>query len=173
MNIRDLNPCDNSITLNSLVDLMYPDISREERTSIWNATRVLAIKEAIQPLGVACGSGKHRRYDPIWIALAKTLLILKEHYRVHSDVLIEIGQFLWEKRSMLVNCPGPVVYYGSFWDAEQKDWIKSFRLVSSAVPKNFMHPADAAQGQALHHIAVSIDMAPAMDFDPTLIQRHG
>lgn len=148
------------MTLNDLIDAMFPDAKGEERARFWNATRVLAQKGAIVPVEDVSGSGKHRRYDPIWVPLARTLLLLKVHYKLHTDILVEIGQFLWANREMVAHCPDPVVVYGEFYEPDEDDFVMGFQLISSAKREAIFYPDPESDDQsyASHCIAVAIDM---------------
>ena len=149
------------MTLNDLIEEMFPDAIGEERARFRNATRVLAQKGAIVPVEDVSGSGRHRRYDPIWVPLARTLLLLKVHYKLHTDILVEIGQFLWNNRDMVEHCPDPVVIYGDFYEPDQDAFEMGFRLISSAERETIFYPVPEAadQSYAKHCIAVAIDVS--------------
>lgn len=149
------------MTLNDLIEAMFPDAEGEDRDRYWNATRVLAQKGAIVPVEEVKGSGRHRRYDPVWVSIARALLLLKYQYRLHTDVLVEMGQYVWKERDMLESCPDVVLVYGEFYEEALEDWQMTFVLMSSAQPANPIYPAaDSDQKYGARHcVAVAIEKA--------------
>lgn len=152
-----------ALTLNGLIEAMFPGLEPgdADRERYWNAVRVLAQKGAIVPAEEVAGSGRHRRYDPLWVTIARALLLLKYQYRLHTDVLVDMGQYAWANRDMLMNCSDIVLVYGEFYDEQSDDWGMNYMLMSSSDPHNPIYPdPDSGQSHGVRHcITVAIDQA--------------